>query len=90
MSIRETIAKALQESCASLVNKALQDAAASLTEETRKAQPLLVGNLHRSAMGPYTAYAEYGRSPVDLSNVVDSTATVIDESVKVLPSPGEV
>lgn len=39
----------------------------------------------------YATYAEYGHSPLnDLSNVIDSTATVVDDNVKALPAPCEV
>jgi hypothetical protein len=63
--------------------KALEECGVQIVNNALNNVPR-VGNLH------YSAFTEYGRSPiVDLSNTIDSTAVVVDDDVKLLPAPDE-
>lgn len=70
------------------MQKAINDLAQQVKDEALAMRPTLVGDLHYLIdpnYNPYAPFHEFNRAS-EPSNVIDSTATVIDESVKALPA----
>jgi hypothetical protein len=75
MDIAEIIRATLQQ--------ALDEEGQRLVEQACRMEPLVVDDLR------YVAFTEDGQWHVDLTNVIDSTAIVLDESIPALPAPKE-
>jgi hypothetical protein len=81
MTNRNFLYEAFLNAGEKLVNDALRQSAKELNDAIREAMPAM-GSLR------YSAFTEYGKPPI-VGDVVDSTATVIDDDVKALPEPKE-
>lgn len=71
------------------IEKVLKAEGQRLLDEACRMRPVIVGDLHYTWYGKeYTAYGEFGFTPAT-DNTIDSTAIVIDDTVKALPPGGE-